>query len=121
MTKVQMRGNGVLIRALQRKAQKIGSIELAGHLDREIDHAVVMGVGPGLISAAGGRPDTHDLKEGDYVLVHIRMIRKVSASAPEQVTEKYVPLVVEGEPLPLKIVDQSQIIAILEGPLPTEA
>ena len=117
MTKFQMRGNSILVNPLRREPQKVKGIQLSGPLDREIDHAIVLAVGPGLIAAAGGRPDTHDLKEGQYVLVHACMIRKPSPQAPEQIVEKYVPVVVGNETY--KIVDQSQIIAILEWEVPT--
>lgn len=117
LTKLRVRNNNVLLQVIQRKPQQVKGIELAGHLDREIDHALVLAVGPGLISAAGGRADTFDLKEGDYVMAHMRMIRKPSPQAPEQTVEKFVPIVVDNETL--KIVDQSQIIAVVDKAVAT--
>jgi co-chaperonin GroES (HSP10) len=110
-TKLKMRGNNVLLQIIQRKPQRVKGIELAGHLDREIDHALVRGVGPGLIGAAGGRADTFDIREGDYVMAHMRQIRK-GPQGQEQVGEKRVAIVVDDETL--SIVDQSQIIAIVD-------
>lgn len=115
-TKLRMRNNGVLLKYVQRENQKIGAIQLAGHIDREIEHAIVVGVGPGVISAAGGQAGTHDLKERDYVLVHARQIRKPSAQAQEVVTEKRVPIMLDGETYSL--VDESQIIMVIERAAP---
>jgi co-chaperonin GroES (HSP10) len=109
-----MRNNGVLLSYIQREAQKIGAIQLAGNLDREIEHAIVVGVGPGTMMAGGAVSGTHDLKEGDYVLVKARQIRKPSVSAPEQITEMRVPVVLDGKTYSL--VDESQIIMSIDRP-----
>lgn len=111
----QMRGNSVLVRIMQRKTQKIGEIEIAGHLDREIEEVEILGSGPGVVSAAGAVPETRDLHAGDHAIAHMRSIRKAAPHAPETIQEKRIPFVYASETL--SIIDQSQIIAILPNPL----
>jgi co-chaperonin GroES (HSP10) len=108
-----MRGSNVMVRLIQRESQKIGTIEIAGHLDREMQQADVLAVGPG-DTTARTLSTTHDLKPGQRVVVHIRSIRKPAATAPEQITERSVRFVHEGETY--YIVCEDQIGMILRQP-----
>jgi hypothetical protein len=105
-----MRNNFVLVRVLQKQAQKIGNIEIAGALDREIEQVEILSVGLGVISAAGGRADTYDLNPGDLALAQMKTFRK-GPGGVDQFQEKQVKLVFEGEAL--AIIEQYQIIAVI--------
>lgn len=110
---IKVRGENVLLRILQKQDQKAGNIVIPGHLESEIEHAIVVGYGPGIVSAAGGIAGTHDLHDGDYVLAHTKVVRK-TPDGRMQYSEKRVPITIDGQTLYL--VDQSQIIAILTKP-----
>ena len=112
----KMRHSNVLVRLLQKKTQKIGSIEIAGQMDRELDQCLVLAVGPG-DTTAKTVSSTADLKPGQIVVAQVRSIRKPAASALEQITERRVAFVYKGETL--SILEDAQIGMILQEP--TEA
>lgn len=110
----KMRGNQVLVRLIQKETQKIGDIEIAGHLDREMQQALVLAVGPGIPIVAGHAPMIHDLKPGQHVVIRTRSIRKPAQTAPEQVTEYRIAFVHQGETL--SIFDEALVGMILREP-----
>lgn len=109
-----MRGSNVLVRTLQKKTQRVGNIELAGALDREIDQVLILAVGPGDVTASV-RSTTFDLQPGQICAAQVRSIRKPNAAnAPEQVVERAVKFVHNEETL--SILSEDQIGIILRQP-----
>jgi co-chaperonin GroES (HSP10) len=113
----KLRGNQVLVRLIQKEQQKIGNIEIAGHMDREMQQALVLAVGPGVPVVAGYAPAIQDLEPGQMVIIRVRSIRKPAATAPEQITEYRVAFVYKNETL--SVFDENLVGMILRQP--TEA
>lgn len=65
---IQPRNTLVLVRLIQQGQRNVGAIAVLTNNDRASE-AEVLAVGPGNISADGGRSETHDLKVGQRVLI----------------------------------------------------
>ena len=107
----RMRNDQVLVRVRPKETKKVGVIELSGQIDRETEQVDILDVGPGIVSAAGGRPSTHDLKVGQIGLAHMKMIRP-SPGGLDHTTNKWVPIIYNNEAL--CIIHESQLIAIIK-------
>ena len=74
-TGIRPRNTFVLVQFVVESEKKVGLLTVPAS-DNEYAEAKVLAVGPGTVSAAGGRPDTHDLKPGQTVLLqHKKLMR----------------------------------------------
>ena len=102
---LRTRGNWVVLRLIERAAAKHGSIVIPLTQDQYTE-AEVIAVGPGTVSAAGGRPDTHDLKPGQLVFVQHK--KQVAA---HQMAYAGIPYRKDG--LTYFIFDESSIVGVV--------
>lgn len=65
---IQPRNTLVVLKVIEKAERKVGQITVPTHNDLYTE-AEVVAVGPGSISAAGGQPETFDLKKGQRVWV----------------------------------------------------
>jgi len=107
----QMRNNYVLVRVLQKKAQKVGLIEVTNNMSKAIDEVEILGVGPGTTSINNTTLSTSDLRCGQICEAKMRSYRELGGGG-EQVREDSIAFVWGNEAL--SIIHESQIIAIVK-------
>jgi co-chaperonin GroES (HSP10) len=75
ITGISPRNTFVLVQFVIESEKKVGLLTVPAG-DNEYVEAKVLAVGPGILSAHGGRVETHDLKVGQTVLLqHKKMMR----------------------------------------------
>lgn len=109
----------VLVRVFLKPEEQVGQITVPTN-QNEYAEGEVVAVGPGSLSAQGGRPETFDLQPGQRVLVkHKRRIQRPSSMGAGPVTAylddglKLRHQDQDGRPGELYLFEQSSVIAIL--------
>jgi co-chaperonin GroES (HSP10) len=101
----------VVCRMLLKDERKVGKIVVPANNDM-YGEAEVLAVGPGNLSAEGGRSETHDLHPGQIVLVKYQDVRPMgNALAKSLAGIEYQ----DGDKK-LVIFEQMSVIAIIEQP-----
>jgi co-chaperonin GroES (HSP10) len=65
---IQPRNHLVVVKLIEQAQKQVGKIVIPTNAEKYTE-AEVVAVGPGTVAAEGGRPETHDLKPGQRVLV----------------------------------------------------
>ena len=69
---IQPRNSLVVVKLIQKEEQKVGKLVLPDSFEKMYTEAEVIAVGPGNVSAQGGRRETFDLKPGQRVFIQYR-------------------------------------------------
>lgn len=111
--KVLPRNTLVTVAPIKEAAKKVGSIVLPARQNSMYQQAEVVQVGPGMVDTTAGLSLTRDLKPGQRVLVklnnQIRISMEMTGLEPIGVEFK------DDSGRELVLVEQTQIVAILEG------
>jgi co-chaperonin GroES (HSP10) len=103
---IQPRNSLVVVKLIHKEEQKIGKLVLPDSFEKMYTEAEVIAVGPGSVSAQGGRSETFDLKPGQRVFIQYRR-----QSGQHQFQDTGVKYVQNGEVYYLYL--ESAIVGIL--------
>jgi co-chaperonin GroES (HSP10) len=104
---IQPRNTLVVLRLITKSTRRVGQITVPTGNDLYTE-AEVMAVGPGNVSAAGGRSETFDLAVGQLVFL------KHKSDSPRGKIDQFVPYVHDGKTFAM--VEQTQVLGILAEP-----
>jgi co-chaperonin GroES (HSP10) len=65
---IQPRNHLIVLKLIEQAEKRVGKLVIPTHSEKYAE-AEIVAVGPGTISAEGGRSETHDLRPGQRVLV----------------------------------------------------
>jgi co-chaperonin GroES (HSP10) len=100
----------VAVELIEIKEKKIGNITLPTNSELYCE-GIVLAVGPGNINAAGARTETHDLHEGDRVLVKRYEVRPHGQGLAK--SEAGIKFVLGGKEHML--FEQTSLVAVLDA------
>lgn len=111
---MKMRNSLVLVRVLEKKEEQVGAITVPQSAEGLFTEGEVLDVGPGSVSAEGGRSETFDLKPGQRVFLKARELRPGPDGRSGLTRLAGIEYVRNGELL--HIFEQSSVVAIITEP-----